>query len=266
MTPQRGFALLMVLWTMGMLALLVAQFTTTGRTETRVTANLRANAAAQAAADGALYEAILRLLQGVWPPDDRPRAIRTQDGVVEIRIQNQASKTNPNMATVEALQALLTRLGIDAGKATALARAVVDWRSSGAKSVSGGSKISQYQAAGLPYAPASKLFDSLEEVGQVVGMTPALLARIKPFLSVYQDSDSSNADETTSAVNEPPSATDRDGWYLSSTGRVMVVAIQAAAAGGNGGRFTRQAVVRLRAEPSLDQAPYQILTWEAAQE
>jgi general secretion pathway protein K len=265
-TRQRGFALLMVLWTMGLLALLVSQFTTIGRTETRVTANLRANAAAQAAADGALHEAILRLLQGVWLPDDRPHAIRTQDGAVEVRIENQASKLNPNMATVEAMQALLTRLAIDPGKAAALARAIIDWRSSSAKSASGGSKISQYQAAGLPYAPASKLFDDLEEVGQVLGMTPALMARIKPFLSVYQDNDSASAEAPASPGAEPPAATDRDGWYLSSSGRVMVVAIQAAAVGGKGGRFTRRAVVRLRAEPSLDQAPYQILTWETAEE
>src|SRR5450432_2599282 len=148
MTRQRGFALLMVLWTMGLLALLVAQFTTTGRTETRVAANLRANAAAEAAADGALHEAILRLLQRVWLPDDRPRVIRVPDGVVEVRIQNQASKVNPNMASAAAIQALMASLGIDPGKAAPLARAMIDWRSSGPKSVLGGSKISQYQSSG----------------------------------------------------------------------------------------------------------------------
>jgi general secretion pathway protein K len=266
MTRQRGFALLMVLWTMGLLALLVAQFTTTGRTETRVTANLRANATAQAAADGALHEAILRLLQGVWVPDDRPRMIRVQDAAVEIRVQNQASKVNPNAAPVAVLQSLLTNQGIEPGKAAALARAIVDWRSASAKSASGGSKLSQYQAAGLPYAPAGKPFDSVEEVGQVVGMTPALLVRIKPFLSVYQESDSASEEESASQITGTPPATDRGGWYLGSTGRIMVVSIHAVAVGGEGGRFARQAIVRLRAEPSLDQEPYQILTWETARE
>jgi general secretion pathway protein K len=264
MTRERGFALRMVLWTMGLLALLVAQFATTGRTETRVAANLRSSAAVQAAADGALHEAVLRLLQGVWLPDDRPRVVRTRDAAVEIRIQNQASKLNPNAAPAAVIQTLLTNQGIDPGKAASLAQAIVDWRSAGARSASGGVKISQYQSAGLPYAPASKLFDSVEEIGQVVGMTPALLARIKPFFSVYQESDSAGADETR--LNDAPPVTDRGGWYLGSTGRIMVVAIQAVAVGENGGRFTRQAIVRLRAEPSLDQEPYQILTWETAQD
>ena len=257
MTRQRGFALLMVLWIMGMLALLVAQFTTTGRTETRIAANLRANAVAQAAADGALHEAILRLIQGSWVADGRPRIIRTEDAVVQVRVQNQATKVNPNLATVPILQTLLTNAGIDPGKAAALARAIVDWRTSGAASALGGSKISQYTSAGLPFGPASKLFDSVEEIGQVIGMTPTILMRIEPFLSVYQESDPTDMNEA------PP---DRDGWSLGSTGRVMVVSIQATATGNNGGRFGRQAIVRLRAEPSLDQEPYQILTWETVQD
>jgi general secretion pathway protein K len=182
---------------------------------------------------------------------------------VEIRVLNQASKVNPNVATLATMQTLLTRAGIDPGKAAALSRAIIDWRSSGPKSVSGGSKISQYQSAGLPYAPAGKLFDSVEEIGQVVGMTPALLARIRPFLSVYQESDT---EEPGSGTGQAFPATDRDGWYLGSTGRLMVVAIRATATGAKGGRFTRQAIVRLRAEPSLDQEPYQILTWETVQE
>jgi general secretion pathway protein K len=266
MTRQRGFALLLVLWTMGFLALLVAQFTSAGRTETRVAANLRANAAAEAAADGGLHEAILRLLQGVWLADDRPRLIRVEDAVVEIRITNQATKVNPNNASVPVIQALLTNIGVDPGKAPSLARAIVDWRSGGLKSLAGGTKLSQYQAAALPYGPANKLFDSVEEVGQVVGMTPALLARIRPFLSVYQEGDAPSPDDSLGGAPEQSISTDREGWYLGSTGRVMVVAVKADAVGAKGGRFTRQAIVRLRAEPSLDQAPYQILTWETAPE
>ena len=266
MTRQRGFALLMVLWTMGLLALLVTQFTTAGRTETRVAANLRANAATQAAADGALHEAILRLLQGAWVADERPRTIRVADAVVEIRISNQATKVNPNAASVPVIQSLLANVGVDPGKAATLARAIVDWRSAGPKSLAGGTKLSQYQAAALPYGPANKLFDSEEEVGQVVGMTPGFLARIKPFLSVYQEGDAASSDDPLAGVPEQSSSTDRDGWYFGSTGRVMVVAVQADAIGAKGGRFTRHAIVRLRAEPSLDQAPYQILTWETAPE
>jgi general secretion pathway protein K len=257
---DRGFALLIVLWTMVLLSLLVAQFTTTGRTEVQVAANQRANAVTEAAADGALFEAVMRLMQGTWAPDGRARVTRVGDAVVEVRIWNQARKVNPNTAPVPVLQALLGNLGVDAGKAASLARAFVDWRSTGAQSLSGGTKLSQYQAAGLPYGPANQLFDNVDELGLVVGMTPALLARMKPFASIYREGDPPEPGDLPVTV-EQVSAPTADPWYFGSSGRVMVVLIEATAAGAKGGRFTRQSVVRLRAEASLDQAPYQILTW-----
>jgi general secretion pathway protein K len=257
---QRGFALLIVLWTMALLALLVAQFTTTGRTEVQMAQNQRANAVTEAAADGALYEAVMRLVQGAWAPDGRLRMMRVGDAAVEVRIINQARKVNPNTAPVPVIQALLTNVGVDSGKAAVLARAVVDWRSNGPQSLSGGTKLSQYQAAGLPYGPANQLFDSVDDVGMVVGMTPAVMARIRPFLSIYREGETPAPNELPTTDAEA-SANIGDPWYFGSSGRVMVVMIDAAAVGAKGGRFTREAVVRVRAEASLDQAPYQILTW-----
>ncbi len=262
---DRGFALLTVLWTMGLLTLLVTQFITAGRTELQISANLRANAVSQAAADGALHEAILRLLQGAWLPDGRPRVLQIGDAKVELRIRDQVRKLNPNAAPLPVMQALLSSLGVEAGKAAALARAIVDWRSTGPRSLSGGSKLAQYQAAGLPYGPANQLYDDLDEIGLVLGMTPALLARMRPFLSIYREGDAPEAGDLSSTSLED-AAGNGPAWQLGSTGRIMVVMIEAASAGAKGGRFTRQAIVRLRAEPSLDQAPYQILTWETLAE
>jgi general secretion pathway protein K len=259
-TRQRGFALLIVLWTMVLLALLVAQFTTTGRTEVQMAANLRANAVTEAAADGAVFEAIMRLVQGAWAADGRLRVLRVGDAAIEVRVTNQSRKVNPNTASAPVIQALLGNLGVDAGKAAALARAIVDWRSTSAQSLSGGTKLSQYQAAGLPYGPANQLFDNVDDLGLVIGMTPALLNRMKPFLSIYREGDPQTPADLPVTV-EQASAAAGDGWYFGSSGRVMVVVIDASSSGAKGGRFTRQAVVRLRAEASLDQAPYQILTW-----
>jgi general secretion pathway protein K len=113
MTRQRGFALLIVLWTMGLLALLVAQFTATGRGEVQMAANLRANAVTEAAADGAVHEAILRLLQDKWSPDGRLRAIRVGTADVEVRIKDEEWKVNPNDAKLPVLQALFGHLCVE---------------------------------------------------------------------------------------------------------------------------------------------------------
>ena|SRR5262249_24006792 len=58
---NRGFALLIVLWTLVLIAFVIAHVTATARSELRIAGNLKANAVAQAAADGAIYEAIFNL-------------------------------------------------------------------------------------------------------------------------------------------------------------------------------------------------------------
>jgi general secretion pathway protein K len=260
----RGFALLIVLWTMGLLALLVAQFTSAGRTEVRVAMNLQANAVAQAAADAALYEAILRLLQGAWLPDGRPHIVQWGNTAVTVRVKNQAWKVNPNLATAPVLRALLVQLGLDSAKSAALAQAIVDWRTP--LSQPSGAKLAPYRAANLPYGPANRPFDSVDELGLVLGMTPGLLARMRPFLSVYQEGDAAEmlGNPIQAAALDAPLI--GDGWQLGSSGRVMVALVEASAVGATGGRFTRRSVVRLRAEPSLEQPAYEVLTWEAGTE
>jgi general secretion pathway protein K len=259
---QRGFALLLVLWTMALLALLVTQFTANGRTEVQVATNLREATVAQAAADGALHQAILRLLQGIWRPDNLPHRIALGAMSVEIRIRTQAWKINPNTASPQVLQALLAGVGVEAGKAASLARAIVDWRQAAPNSLLGGLKLAQYRSAGLPYGPPNRLYDSVDEVGLVAGMTPALLSRIRPLLSVYQEGDLPEPTDAFAAAHIEAVLPNADPWYFGATGKVMVVMIESTALGAGGTAFTRQAVVRLRAEPSLDQAPYQILTWD----
>jgi general secretion pathway protein K len=263
---ERGFALLIVLWTMALLAALVSGLTTSGRIEVQIASNLRAGAVAQAAADGALHEAILRLLRREWRPGGNPRLIRVGEVPVGVRVHNQDRKLNPNTAAVPVLRAFLVSLGVDAGKAESLARAIVEWRSPTRREAAPGSRLAPYREAGLPYGPPGQLYESADEIGLVLGMTPDLLARMKPYLSVYQEGDAPDVPPALADDAPRRGAPSDSDWQLGSTGRVMVVMIEATAVGPKGGRFRRQAVVRLRAEASLDQAPFQILTWDMPSE
>jgi general secretion pathway protein K len=266
MRRDRGFALLIVLWTLGLLALLVGQFIATGRTEVQIATNFRANAVTQAAADGALYDAILRLLKGTWAPDGRVRTVRIGDALVEVRVRDQSWKVNPNTAAPPVLQALMVSVGIEGSKAETLARAIVESRSPPARPRPGAARLTQARTGAPSQAGSNQLFDSLDDVALVPGMTQAVFARLRPYLSVYQEADSMTSSDALPTTFNEPSRLVGDGWHLGSTGRIMLVSIEATAAGLNGGRFTRQAIVRLRAEASLDQSPYQILTWDSAAE
>ena len=55
---ERGFALLLVLWTLVLLSLIVTGMVSAGRVEAQLASNLRAAAVAEAAADGAVHQGL----------------------------------------------------------------------------------------------------------------------------------------------------------------------------------------------------------------
>src|SRR5215469_14317326 len=90
-----GFALIVVLWTLVLIAFIVAHLTASGRTEVRIASNLVANSVAQAAADGAIFEAIFNLSDPRpdqrWPIGLTPRQIVVGSSRVVVRLEDEAS-------------------------------------------------------------------------------------------------------------------------------------------------------------------------------
>jgi general secretion pathway protein K len=124
---EGGFALLVVLWSLSLLALIGTHVTATGRAEAQLAANLR-GAAAEAAADGALHRAVFHLLDPPprrWLPDGVPREIALPGGgVAVVRVETEAGKINPNLAPAGLLQALLVGAGAEPRAAASLAAAI----------------------------------------------------------------------------------------------------------------------------------------------
>jgi general secretion pathway protein K len=183
---RRGFALLIVLWTLVLLALIVTHLTATSRSEARITGNFVANATAEATADGAAYEAVFHLTEGSWAADGTSYKLEEPDGVAVVRADSEAGKVNPNVATPDLLASLMRVLGVPAPRAETLAEAIADWREPGIQPRPNGAKQAQYIAAGLTYGPPGTPFENLDEIGRVLGMTPDVLALLRPHLSIYQ--------------------------------------------------------------------------------
>jgi general secretion pathway protein K len=202
---QRGFALLIVLWTLAFLSLIGATLVATSRQDTQRARNLIDGAAAEAAADGAVQQAIYALLDPSarrWRPDGTLHVLRSGQNRIEVRIENESSKVNPNIASVELMQALMVDLGASSSIAARIAAAIADWRSQGDQPLPLGAKAPQYAAAGRDYAPPGASFESLDELGAVLGMTPDLLARLRPHLTLYSeaDPDASTTDPVVAAA------------------------------------------------------------------
>ena len=259
-----GFALLIVLWAMVLLTLLVTQLTAAGRTELQLAANLRGAAAAEAAADGAIHAAVFHLLDTPepWLADGADRVLRVPGGRAVVRIDDEAGKINPNSASPELLQALLRRSDADSRTADSIAAAIVDWRFPSSQGRPGGAREPQYRAAGRDYGPPGAPFRSVAELGAVLGMTPALLSRLEPNVSVFTDTDPDPA--AASPVVRQAMQDVRGGNARPRRQPPRTVTITARVVGDAGGRFNRRAVVRLGSTPK--EPLFQILTWEAVAE
>ena len=246
---EGGFALLLVLWSLALLALIGTQVTATGRAEAMLAANLRTAAVAEAAADGAVHQAIFHLLAPAerrWPADGLARELALPGGATALlRVESEQGKVNPNLATAPLLAALLLQLGAEPRTATGLAAAILDWRTAGQRPRPGGAKEPQYRAAGRAWAPPGRPFESIDELGLVLGMTPPLLARLAPFLSIHQGAEPDlrfAAPPVLLALRAVPGAEED---LTADPDAAPVVTVTAAVALLGGARFTRRAVVRL---------------------
>jgi general secretion pathway protein K len=187
---ERGFALLIVLWSVVFMALLMSGILAAGRNAIDLAANLRGAAVQDAAADGAINAAIFHSLSSpAWPPDGAPHAVTIGGTKVVVRITSEAGKINPNLASPALLTGMLRATGLAAAPATALAGAIAAWREPAPSLSAGAAAAGAYRAAGMPYAPPSHQFADLSELRFVLGMTPAIFARIAPYLSLDQTGD-----------------------------------------------------------------------------
>jgi general secretion pathway protein K len=190
--PRRGsagFALLIVLWTLVLIAFLVAHLTASGRSETQIAENLVANAVAEAAADGAISQAIFRFTDPRpelrWPLDGSWHEIAIGNSRVAVRLQDEAARVNPNRASPALMQALLVAAGSDEETARQLAAAIGEWIGAVANAPSPAALLAEYRAAGRDYGPPGTPIERLGELRHVLGMTPRLFAAIRPHLTLF---------------------------------------------------------------------------------
>jgi general secretion pathway protein K len=162
----------------------------TGRTAIRIAGYLVANAVTQAAADGAIFEAIFNQSdpqpQQRWPADGNARALLVGNVRVLARLEDEAWWMNPNSASPTLVEALLRATGSDPETAHRLVNAISEWvGSTPIPRPQNVVNLADYRAAGLDYGPPGGPLETLDELGRVLGITPAILAAIRPHLTLY---------------------------------------------------------------------------------
>ena len=266
--PDRGFALLLVLWTMVLLALLASQVTGAGRAETKLAAALREGAQLQAAADAAINETIWHMLDGggdYWAPGAMVRVLDEAAGRVTVTVTDERGKLDVNQAPPALLQALFAVLGADRTTAQSLANAIADWRSQQPAGTDNDTPLSaSYRMDGRAWGPAGQEFQRLDELQLVLGMTPDLYQASLPYLTLALEQGPwmQYADPPVLAAVARAKRDSGVNVDVADVRGPVVLRMTAQIAGTNGAAFTRRVLFRLDGTLSGPAWKYRILSWE----
>lgn len=289
---ERGFVLIVVIWAIGLLALIATSFTLSVRAHLKELATVQAAARAEALADAATNLAILDLVTASerktferrYPPDGTRVACATESGdVLLVSIEDEYGKIDINTANEKLLSALLRGLGLETSQADALVDAIVDFRDADNKRRPNGAEAQEYAAAGRSYVPKNAAFDVTEELQQVLGIDAGLFAKMRPFLTVYTGQTGidpivasrelltllsysfpmgdvvMSANAGSESASEKPQLKLPPGALVASTRRLYTIRSAAITTGGV--VFVREAVVDLGRQGSR---PYALRRWRRA--
>lgn len=188
---DQGFALVIVISAIGLLALAAAGFAQVTRSQVRAAASAVGSSTAQALADSGVELAVLELVLARQDPayqrrfavSEQPYVCDAGDGRrLAVSITDEAGKVDLNAAGNRLLQALLAGVGAPASEA--LADAIIDFRDDDSIKRPQGAERDDYRAAGRP-GPKNAPFSVVEEIEQVLGIDSALAARLRPHVTVY---------------------------------------------------------------------------------
>jgi len=277
MNAVRGAALLLVMWLVALLAALIGAFALTARVESLQGRVLRDGAAAQQIARAGIEYALVRVAdtrpQARWLPDGRPYDWSYIGNAVRVRIVDESGKVDLNQADAQLLSLLMQAIGQPREVAERMAAAIVDWRDPDSLGQPiGSAEDPDYAAAGLAHGAKDAPFDTVAELGQVLGMTPALYAELSPYVTLY----SGRAMPDPAFAPLPVLAAmglDAQAWQAQREGAQPGDATQLVGAGSgtysieslatlpNGRKATLRTVVRTGGGP-VPGSVYTILRWE----
>lgn len=136
-----------------------------------------------------------RTLAGPWNGAVR-QVVLPGGGVARLRLRDGGNCLNVNSVVegdprtrltrrgsgVMQLAGLMRVLGVADGEARRIAEAAADWADSDSDPGPGGAEDGAYASARPPYRTGNTLFADVGELGALAGMTPEILARLRPFL------------------------------------------------------------------------------------
>lgn len=187
---EAGFALVVVIWITGLVALMTLSFAASVRQHINATSGAVTTARLAAFADAGVTLAAADLVRAHLRREapsmlGRVHRCRLPDGeVLEVSVGDEAGKVDLNVAGEEILTALFAGIGHTATAAQALADAVMDFRDSDDAPRAHGAESEEYRASGHAAVPRNAPFESIAELAQVIGVTATDVAKLRRLVTV----------------------------------------------------------------------------------
>lgn len=202
MRSRRGVALLAALWLVVAIVTVTMQFALEAR-ERRTVGLLAAERGVQrAAAQGALalIQAKLEYASRVAPSGANVARLRAGDPwmdvdsaytgtfyvdsmPVEVVAHDLGEKLNVNLLSENDLRTFFSFVLNDYSKATQLAQSILDWRDADSIPRPSGAERDAYIKAGMLALPTNAPFREIDDLRDVMGMTPEIFAAVVPYLT-----------------------------------------------------------------------------------
>jgi general secretion pathway protein K len=183
---DRGIALIMVLWVIVLLGVTATYFSRGIREEAYIVKTFKENEKANLLATAGVHHALALLSH---PYRDRMNVdqdyidhyftdidtVAFAEGTYSVRVNDEESKININLASREVIRGLLTNIGLYSMKADSISDAIMDWRDADDAAMLNGAESDYYMGLDNPYPCKNSTFHSLEELLLVRGVTPEIL-------------------------------------------------------------------------------------------
>jgi general secretion pathway protein K len=252
---NRGFALLAVSITIATLALIVAAV---GEAAHRHVVEARGGLArlrVDSAVSGAITTVAAGLADGSLSPEVFAHGQTVTIGAIAVNlsVRPEAAKIDLNAAPPALLTALFQAVGVDGERAAKLADAIEDWRDADTFASANGAEISDYLSAGRDYGPTNESFESVSELGLVLGADEALVQCVAPDLTVFTNLPNVDSAYASKHIRDALGIRDTAGLTIPLSGLSVqpgvVFDLVAHATGEDGIVVSREAILRLTGSP-----------------
>lgn len=223
MRGERGFALVVTLIITALLVALLVEFVNEVYVDTSHSKNFVASQQAEILAESGIaggikllqfssslrkgnYSSLLELWAKSFPYE-------TEVGTVTISIEEESGKLDLNSATTqtgtlgtsnEYYQQTLARLFTNLKLPPELYEALADWADTDDTPRPNGAESNYYLSLKPSYQAHNNRFDTLEELALVRGFTPEVLAKLRPYVTVYGSGLEAGAQTAEININTAP--------------------------------------------------------------